>query len=638
MMKSTIYIGLLWFAIAEYYSQTGDSVKIKQYDLQGTVITSSRLINSRNASSALVNVITEENIQRRGATNLSDALSGASGIQIKDFGGASGLKLPSLRGSTSEQVIIMIDGIPLNNPATGLIDLGVVPLTMIDHIETYKGGDNNAVGGTINLITKKQPRDEPMSIITKAHYSSFKRQWLSAGLTGFIKKTSYNFAYEFEYQPDSSYFVTVPSSGERVLRVNSESKRHALFLNVNNNLSLKTDFSLMGQWTFRDIEIPGTISNNTSVTSRGNQEDRVFLIAPQIQHRFNDQWHTAIGLSWYQYQFDYTNSFPTTINSRNISNSYHTRWTNLITLLKQHTFNLGVTHTFVQGEGDNTDHVSNQSVSVFADDQWLIPLFNPMWSFRLSPAIRWDKFSDFGQVWSPKAGMNISYEKSGYYTSLRASWSRNFRAPTLNERYWKDTDASGNPDIKPERSTTWDLGGRFGGSQGKHSFEIEYTWFVMRAHNQIAWNLAGIIHPENIRKSSSRGRELAMKYEKEQMWETKFELSRAKAVDTSDPDNVRRIPYNPLYTASLSNYAMFKDFTIGHTTHYQSQRYTDAANNSVIPSYWLTDAIVSWHKQIISYDVQLSVIVKNIFDKAYESVAQYPGLAREYVVGTKITF
>ena len=83
---------------------------------------------------------------------------------------------------------------------------------------------------------------------------------------------------------------------------------------------------------------------------------------------------------------------------------------------------------------------------------------------------------------------------------------------------------------------------------------------------------------------------------------------------------------------------MYYGFTLGHTTLYQSQRYINASNNGIIPSYWLSDAILTWQKKIIRYNVQLSLLIRNVFDKAYESVAQYPGIAREFVIGAEITF
>ena len=92
-------------------------------------------------------------------------LDDAVGVQVRSFGGPGQLSEISIRGSTGQQVIVLLDGVRLNTAQSGTVDLSTIPLAIVDRIEVLRGGGatqvgSGAIGGVINIVTKR-PSGKP---------------------------------------------------------------------------------------------------------------------------------------------------------------------------------------------------------------------------------------------------------------------------------------------------------------------------------------------------------------------------------------------------------------------------------------------------------------------------------------------
>ena len=126
-------------------------------------ITASRIQEPTSVAPQAVTVVDSAEIASRGATTVAEAVALAPGVEVTDKG-ASGAQLSAtIRGSTSNQVLVLVDGVRANDPLTGLADLSRLPLYNVERVEVVRGGSSSlyggdAVGGVINIITKKSPR------------------------------------------------------------------------------------------------------------------------------------------------------------------------------------------------------------------------------------------------------------------------------------------------------------------------------------------------------------------------------------------------------------------------------------------------------------------------------------------------
>lgn len=110
------------------------------------------------------------------AQTVPQLLERVAGVTLKQYGGLDDFAAISIRGSTTEQVLIYLDGALLNSAHGGVLDLSFLPLDQIEKIEVYKGGApgktaDSAPGGVIYIQTKKKP--EKTSHILRQELGSF---------------------------------------------------------------------------------------------------------------------------------------------------------------------------------------------------------------------------------------------------------------------------------------------------------------------------------------------------------------------------------------------------------------------------------------------------------------------------------
>ena len=102
--------------------------------------------------------LTSEEIRRSSARNVGELLEHVPGIHVIDEGSGSGRKRISIRGSRSNQVLVLLDGVPLNDPVMGDVDLSLVPVSTVEEIRISKSGQahtvgSGALGGVIHIIS-----------------------------------------------------------------------------------------------------------------------------------------------------------------------------------------------------------------------------------------------------------------------------------------------------------------------------------------------------------------------------------------------------------------------------------------------------------------------------------------------------
>ncbi|MBC7189692.1 TonB-dependent receptor plug domain-containing protein, partial [Candidatus Aerophobetes bacterium] len=132
----------------------GDEV----FDLGELVITATRVPALLKDVPGSCTVIDEETIKSSKAKDLAEIIEKVAGVNVKTYS-FTGISIPSIRGSFSGQVLVMVDGRPLNLASSGDVDLSLIPLENIKKIEVVRGPfsslyGSGAVGGVINIITK----------------------------------------------------------------------------------------------------------------------------------------------------------------------------------------------------------------------------------------------------------------------------------------------------------------------------------------------------------------------------------------------------------------------------------------------------------------------------------------------------
>jgi len=104
--------------------------------------------------------INEEEIERAGSSSLTDLLQRQPGIEIYNSGGQGKVSSLHIRGSESDHVVVLVDGLRVNQVTSGLTAFENIPLSQIEKIEIVRGASSSlygagAIGGVIQIFTKK---------------------------------------------------------------------------------------------------------------------------------------------------------------------------------------------------------------------------------------------------------------------------------------------------------------------------------------------------------------------------------------------------------------------------------------------------------------------------------------------------
>jgi len=160
---------LLWTTFCATPAFAQESVQLPQVTVTATQVPT--LLSNVPAG---VTIITQADIQARGYTTLAQALAAVPGLGIVPSGGDGGTATVFIRGTNSEDVLVLIDGVPANDPsiANGAFNFGEDTLADIDRIEVVRGPmsgiyGSGAIGGVINIITL-QGAGKPHAALTLA--------------------------------------------------------------------------------------------------------------------------------------------------------------------------------------------------------------------------------------------------------------------------------------------------------------------------------------------------------------------------------------------------------------------------------------------------------------------------------------
>ncbi|MDB5531958.1 MAG: Vitamin transporter, partial [Hyphomicrobiales bacterium] len=175
-------------------TQSGNFVQ-----LPTLVVTATRSPTPIDRTGSAVSVIEAPEIEAYGSKSLADVLRGTPGLYITENGGPGSLTNVTLRGASPAQTLVLIDGIRVGD-ASGIgsvFDFGAYSATDIERIEIVRGPQSalygsDAMGGVVNIITRKGKRDPKRSVIVEA--GSYGTISTRASISGATDTMSYAFS------------------------------------------------------------------------------------------------------------------------------------------------------------------------------------------------------------------------------------------------------------------------------------------------------------------------------------------------------------------------------------------------------------------------------------------------------------
>lgn len=597
--------------------------------LSDTVITANRGAQSKADTTAAISVFTRQDIDRLQPVNVVDLLSRVPGVQIRQSGGRGSATGVFIRGTSTAQTLVLIDGVRVGSATAGGANgaLEHLNIEQIERVEVLRGSRSvmygaDAIGGVIQIFTR---RGNGQNLVPRVRYAIGNKgvQERSIGLSGGNEKTSFNLGLSLD---DDKGF-------NRTTRSDNADKDHDTYRNKSVSLALDHKFNerfsvgttLLEQHAKSEYDSTG-LGPNTKYFSKTVTSSASIFSSLQI----TDFWKTRLELGHSQDKLAGYDKLSNPKHQYDI-NTYRNSigWLNTISLNKQNELLLGVDyHKDKVRSTTNYDRKNRWNQAGFIQHS-----FNSEW-FRTELGLRHDKNQHYSSKNSWNAALTVPVNPNN---SLTLSYAEGFRAPSFNDLFypaecypasvWGPAYCSNpNPNLRPEQSKTYELQLR---SHLTDIVSLEASIYRSDIRNAIVftdYSDGSGGQPENIGTARINGFEASVIHQFETV-RTALNLS---IMDARDRDSERNnlLPARARRTVSFDVDKQLGIFSAGVTWRASSHSFQDTANDQRVAGYGIVDLRGSW---AATNELNFGLRLGNIFDKKYSrSVYNYGGKQRGY--------
>lgn len=472
MFKKTLLAGLC-LAVLPLAAQADNNPP------QLITITAARIPTPAQKTPAGVTVITRAQMQARGDVTLVDALAAVPGLGVVQSGGPGNTASVFIRGADSEDVLVLLDGVPVNDPseANGAFNFGDITLQDVQRIEIIRGPMSglygaNAIGGVINIITL-QGAGRPQASITLA--GGFPGQF-QGGLTLSGSTGAWDYALSGEDNAQAGFDATARRLS--VYAGHRDPYRAQLgALNLGYTLVPGTRVSLVLRAQHTDAAFPDLgypIFDDPDAHDDNNDLFGKFGLTSLLDNGF---WETSLFIARLADELHYQNLLDADDpNAAEAGDFYHgtrtdAQWNNVLhpadagpSRDASATFGLEVADDGARENVNENDGGSPFIETVRAAQHTLAghagaqtTLFGRL---TLTGALRDDAVSSFGNAFTWRAGAVLAVPEADAH--LKFAYGTGFLAPSLFDLYYVDSYGdNGNPDLRPEYSSGFEAGPQF---------------------------------------------------------------------------------------------------------------------------------------------------------------------------------
>ena len=486
---------LLGLAVAPVVSaQATDTSQI-----ENIVVEATRLNQTLHEVGGTVHVIDGQDIEAAGYDFLVDALAAAPGVTINQngtFGGAASVRI---RGASSDQTMVLIDGVQVNDTSSpgGAFNFARIDPANIERIEILSGPQStlwgsDAIGGVVSIVTKRPV--EQLAADAFVEYGSEATARAGFALSGAADQGSFRVGVS-----------TINSDGiSKADENNGNSEDDAydsVSVSAQGQLNLPRGMSLQlrahhntaeAEFDSFSFGAQGNVGDGDELSDTEELSGQLQLEIPTLDDRLN---HT-LSVSYADITRDNFTNGAFSFGAEGERQTY--RYLGQYQVNDNNTLAFGIEREETEsGTNDNTIQ------SYFG-----LYEVNPTDNLTLTFGLRSDDVEDSDTETTGR--LALAYQLTPNMT-LRGSWGQGFKAPTLFQRTFFCCGATGpNLDLQAEESDAFDIGLNWRAASGSTS--VSATYFNQETENQINFSFAAGGY-ENIDRVESQGVELGMSHQ-----------------------------------------------------------------------------------------------------------------------------
>jgi vitamin B12 transporter len=601
-------------------------------------------------------------LQQVNAPTVGDAARFFSGVQVKDYGGAGGLKTISVRSLGATHSGILFDGIPVSDVQSGQTDLSRFSSNNLQSLDLYQPNPSIAL-----LPARAFSSGSVLAMYTTSYnVASLKRNKWQAG----IRQGSFDYWQAF----GSAAWVLPGNTTLSVYTEGVSSEGDYPFTIVNGSMSEKTRRknsklrSLQGE-----IDLTKQFRDSSSlqikawsfVSERGLPGAIIFFNDRSVQQLYNRDYFV-------QTRYSKTICPNTSLLIGGKFNHTYTRYRDPDFLNNSG----GLDDRYRQNEGYLTASVShvlapNFTAALAADLSYTTLHANKQNFAKPSRLSNWDNFllSYTDSLWQAQASVLWSYfndetKRNNASTSrnkitptfslsrklalrsplmLRAFYKQVYRMPTFNDLYY---NFIGNTSLKPELARQYNIGVTYSppSKENLSRFKLSVDGYINRINDKIVavpsqnlfvWTMLnlGKVDIKGVDVTAEANGALAAI-----TWNARISYTWQQAKDITDPaaSNYKdRIPYMPDHSGSGILSLNYRQWTAGYSAVLSGTRYTIGDNSSYtqMDGWGTQDVFVSRSFHLGELQLQVKAELNNLADRRYDIVKFYPMPGRSYKLG-----
>ncbi|MDI1294237.1 MAG: TonB-dependent receptor [Methylobacter sp.] len=577
-------------------------------NLPNLVVTATRTETAKNQLAAAATVYTRKDIEHLQAKTLPELLRGTTGIDIAQSGGYGKDTNIYMRGTNSDHVLVLIDGIKVGSVTSGTTPFQFIPIDQVERVEIIRGPQSSlygseAIGGVIQIFTRKGGLEDKPSVTLDAGGGSYDTYRASSTVSGKWKNSWYTLgSSQFGSQgfnsrqpipgrfgvnqPDKDGYLNTALNARLGHRFDNNAKVEAFFMRAEGKAEFDGNFQEKTEFVNQVVGITGNmdiVDNWRSILRFGQSRDEGDNFAPggAFSSRFN-------------------------------STRWNASWLNEIALSDTHQLIIGSDYRLDQVDSSSAfNEGSRYDVGIFTELHGRI-----LDDHFINASVRGDKNEAFGDQLTGNFGWRYN---GNYGISPFASFGNAFKAPSFNQLYFPEF---GNPSLKAEESTSFEAG-----LIGEH----DWLQWEMRAYHTNIDNLIVTItnpttflsSPENIGKAQIDGieAEIGIQF---MHWHNKLNMN---LLNSKNRETNARLPRRTEKTLSYDLSRSFGKFDLGANVLAQADRFDDALNKTKVAGYVTVDLRIAYH---LNKNWMLNAKLNNLFDKQYQTINTYNTADRNF--------
>lgn len=574
-------------------------------------------------------------------TNLGQALSACTGIQINSYG--TGLSSVSLRGTGSSHTAVIWNGLNIQDVLNGGVDFSLIPTGFFDNIKVQYGGNgalfgSGCIGGAIHL-NNTLDFNRGVNASFRTAYGSYGHFYEGLNLSysnklfsGYIKayynkaKNDYKFRNTEEFETPTQTLHHADYSEYGVLagaavKINDRNIFETSFWYLNNDKNV-------GQ-----TMVASNLSNNQNQSYRTSTTWKYRLNSLNINIR-----------SGFVDNVLFYNPFNSNLpNSKHQSLSLVNEAELTFKPNDNHLVNLGFNYTFEKGISTNLSNNAHRNrISMFS-------------SYRFSSNnTKWVIVTSFREESMNKmvTPLTFTFGIERQITPLlrvKGKVSKNYRIPTLNDLNWNfDGFARGNPDLKSESGFGQDLGIVFNKQFQTFTLGYECSGYSNIVNGWILWhpNADNIWTPDNVSKVWARGieQDLSFKFTFSRLTikpSASYSYTRSTKIVADIPDDDafhKQLIYIPIHKAGFKMFMEYDGFSFYYGQNFMGNRYTLVNNSKYVNAFSVGDISLSKVITIRNQQVNFTFLMNNVWNTVYQVMQYYPMPFRNYQISIQLNF